>query len=206
MSTAGAFWEISSRGNDCGKDKMLMKKNNEKWTTFSTGPGICGISWNDEGVTSFHLPEASGRLIEKRLKKITGNPEPADVQPGWIKKVLRKVKAHMKGDVQDFSDVPLCMNENSEFQLAVFREARKIPPGTVVTYGELAALVGKPGAARAVGTALGKNPALLFVPCHRVIRTSGNLGGFSAPGGLKTKAALLECEGVCLPKPSEKSQ
>ena len=85
--------------------------------------------------------------------------------------------------------------------LSVFQAARKIPSGTVTTYGELANLIGKPNAARAVGRALGKNPIPLLVPCHRVIASSGNLGGFSGPGGLATKVALLECEGVYLAKP-----
>ncbi len=106
------------------------------------------------------------------------------------------MKAHMKGHAQDFSDAPLHFSGISAFMLSVYQAAQKIPPGTVVTYGELAAAVGKPKAARAVGSALAKNPIPLIVPCHRVIASAGKLGGFSAPGGLATKVRLLECEGL----------
>ena len=71
----------------------------------------------------------------------------------------------------------------------------RIPFGNVCSYGELATVVGKPGAARAVGQALGANPIALIVPCHRIIGYDGHLHGFSAPNGLQTKAWLLRLEG-----------
>lgn len=178
-----------------------MKKQDAGWTTFSTSLGVCGVSWKAQGITSFSLPEASGKSIEKRLKEITGNAKASSTLPRWIKDLTQKVKAHMKGHSQDFSSVPLHVDGISEFMRSVYQAAKKIPPGEVVTYGELAVRMGKSDAARAVGSALGKNPIPLIVPCHRVITSSGELGGFSAPGGLKTKAALLELEGVSLAKP-----
>jgi O-6-methylguanine DNA methyltransferase len=178
-----------------------MDKQNTGWTTFSTPLGICGMSWNTQGVTSFFLPEASGKSIEKRLKEIAGNAKPLSVPPRWIKELIQKVKTHMKGRSQDFSTVPLYFDGITEFMRSVYQSSQKIPAGKVVTYGELAARIGRPDAIRAVGSALAKNPIPLIVPCHRVIASSGKLGGFSAPGGLKTKAALLELEGVSLEKP-----
>jgi O-6-methylguanine DNA methyltransferase len=178
-----------------------MEGSDTAWTTFSTSLGVCGVGWTARGVDSFSLPEASGTSVETRLKEITGSATASSSPPPWVKELIRKVKAHMKGRTQDFSAIPLDLSRISGFMLSVFQSARKIPSGTVTTYGELANLVGKPNAARAVGRALGKNPTPLLVPCHRVIASSGNLGGFSGPGGLATKVALLECEGVYLAKP-----
>jgi methylated-DNA-[protein]-cysteine S-methyltransferase len=78
------------------------------------------------------------------------------------------------------------------------REAvRSIPPGETATYGEIARAIGDPGAARAVGAALGSNPFPIVVPCHRVLAADGALHGFSAPGGIATKRRMLEIE--CAP-------
>ena len=82
----------------------------------------------------------------------------------------------------------------TKFQLAVWTEIAKITPGTTKTYSELANLLGKPKSARAVANACGKNPYPGPIPCHRVIRSDGSLGGYSGLGGIKTKQRLLERE------------
>ncbi|MEK7628013.1 MAG: MGMT family protein [Patescibacteria group bacterium] len=84
------------------------------------------------------------------------------------------------------------------FQKKVWHELCKIKKGQVITYAELARRIGKPKAIRAVGNAVGKNPLAPEVPCHRVIRTDGSLGGYSGKGGVKTKLALLKKEGAAL--------
>jgi methylated-DNA-[protein]-cysteine S-methyltransferase len=81
------------------------------------------------------------------------------------------------------------------FQKEVLLATVAIPFGQVRTYGELAALLGKPGAARAVGTALARNPMALVIPCHRVVGSDRKLHGFAAPDGIRSKARLLELEG-----------
>jgi methylated-DNA-[protein]-cysteine S-methyltransferase len=78
----------------------------------------------------------------------------------------------------------------------VFEIARTIPPGRTLSYGEVAQALGDATLARAVGQALGRNPFPIIVPCHRVLAAGGKAGGFSAPGGVKTKARLLEIEGA----------
>ena len=83
----------------------------------------------------------------------------------------------------------------TDFQIRVWQELRKIPKGQVITYTELAKRIGRPRAVRAVANACGANPLLVIVPCHRVLRSDGSLGGFSAPGGVKRKAQLLRQEG-----------
>jgi O-6-methylguanine DNA methyltransferase len=178
-----------------------MERPYAAWITFSTALGICGMSWSPEGIDFFSLPETSATSIEERLRTSTGIAKASSSPPRWVREVIRKVKSHMKGQAQDFSDAPLHFSGISAFMHSVYQTAQEIPPGTVVTYGELAERAGTPGAARAVGSALGKNPIPLIVPCHRVIASSGKLGGFSAPGGLATKVRLLECEGVYLSKP-----
>ncbi len=86
----------------------------------------------------------------------------------------------------------------TKFQLKVWAYLRKIPYGTVKTYSQVAQAIGKPLAARAVANAIGKNPRVPKIPCHRVIRTDGSIGGYSGKGGLKTKKLLLKREGVTL--------
>lgn len=107
----------------------------------------------------------------------------------------RKLTAHLSGKPQDFRDLPLKTDGLSDFSQQVYRAAQAIPSGHTLTYLELAKKLGKPGAVRAVGGALGKNPFLLVVPCHRILAAGGKLGGFSAPGGGDTKQLLLAAEG-----------
>ena len=86
------------------------------------------------------------------------------------------------------------MKAYTPFQQAVWRACMEIPAGQTRSYGWIAKKIGKPGAVRAVGSALGRNPFAPVVPCHRVIKSDGTLGGFSAPGGLKVKIKLLKKE------------
>jgi methylated-DNA-[protein]-cysteine S-methyltransferase len=86
------------------------------------------------------------------------------------------------------------MERISPFHRRVYEAARTIAPGTTLSYGELAALMGAPGSARAVGQALGRNPFAIVVPCHRVLAAGGKVGGFSANGGIVTKLRLLAIE------------
>jgi len=88
--------------------------------------------------------------------------------------------------------------EGSQFEIKVWNELRKIPFGETRSYKQIAINIGHPKAARAVANACGKNPKPIIIPCHRVIRTNGKIGGFSAPGGSKTKRQLLAKEGVII--------
>ena len=84
----------------------------------------------------------------------------------------------------------------TEFQIQVWNYLKRIPRGQVTTYGEIAKALGRPRAARAVGTAVGKNPNAPEVPCHRVVLSNGAIGDYSATGGIGKKITLLESEGV----------
>jgi methylated-DNA-[protein]-cysteine S-methyltransferase len=88
--------------------------------------------------------------------------------------------------------------KGTKFQLKVWNYLKKIPRGKVKTYSEVAKAIGKPLAVRAVANAIGKNPLAPQIPCHRVIRSDGSLGGYSGKGGIKAKRLLLKKEGVTL--------
>ena len=112
----------------------------------------------------------------------------------FVPDVLQRVHRQLAGEQVDFTDVPLDLDWCTPFQRAVVEAARAVPWGDVVTYGELAAHAGYPGAARAVGSVCAGNRFWLLVPCHRVVAASG-IGGYGASGtGLKQR--LLELEGV----------
>ncbi|MBI5139327.1 MGMT family protein [Candidatus Nomurabacteria bacterium] len=86
--------------------------------------------------------------------------------------------------------------EGTEFQKNVWRALLKISKGKTITYKDLAKMIGEPKAIRAVANAVGRNPCAPEIPCHRVVRSDGGLGGYSGKGGVKTKKKLLQKEGV----------
>ncbi len=88
--------------------------------------------------------------------------------------------------------------QGTKFQVKVWKYLKKIPKGTVKTYSQVAKSIGKPSSIRAVANAIGKNPFPPQIPCHRVIRSDGSLGGYSGKGGVETKKNLLKKEGILL--------
>jgi methylated-DNA-[protein]-cysteine S-methyltransferase len=112
--------------------------------------------------------------------------------------VLDRLIRYADGEPVDLRDVPIALDHLSTFQRRVVKACRAIPPGERRTYGELAAVAGSPGAARAVGSVMANNRVPLIVPCHRVVASGGKLGGFSSPQGLAMKWRLLELETASL--------
>lgn len=109
-------------------------------------------------------------------------------------RVARMLQRFAEGEPVDFSDIAVSYDGLTTFQQVVIAACRAIPWGQTISYGELAAEVGHPGAARAVGTVMRKNRVPLIVPCHRVLAAGGRLGGYSAPSGLRMKQRLLALE------------
>src|SRR5574340_670278 len=109
-------------------------------------------------------------------------------------KTGRQIEAYLAGDAVDFSIADLDFGDCGRFERRVLLADHQIPRGRVMSYGGLAAKVGVPGGARAVGNVMAGNPFPWVIACHRVIGSDGSLGGFG--GGLKMKRALLEKEGV----------
>ncbi len=113
----------------------------------------------------------------------------------WNDDFVRRLKAYAAGEPVEFDDVQIELGNLSRFRRRVLRQCRRIPYGQTLTYGQLAAKAGSPGAARAVGNCMAANRFPLVVPCHRVVAAGGRLGAFSAPGGTRTKRRLLMLEG-----------
>ena len=105
-----------------------------------------------------------------------------------------EIVAYLGGELREFS-LPIDWRLVTRFQSLVLHATAQIPLGQVRTYGELAQMIGKPRAARAIGGAMARNPLPLVIPCHRVVNAKRALHGYSAPGGLETKAWLLTLEG-----------
>ena len=112
----------------------------------------------------------------------------------WNPPLVARLKAYASGSPDEFLDVPVDFSECTGFERRVLRLCRQIPLGKTLTYGQLAAKAGSPRAARAIGRSMARNRVAIIVPCHRVVGSGGQLGGYSAPGGTATKRRLLELE------------
>jgi methylated-DNA-[protein]-cysteine S-methyltransferase len=161
---------------------------------FETAIGRCTIAWSAAGITGLRLPEASDATAPRRFGRRF--PGIARTPPPPAAAAITRIQAFLAGAGDDFASLTLDESEVGEFDRAVYRQARAIPAGATETYGAIAARLGDPALARAVGQALGRNPWPIVVPCHRVTGADGRMGGFSAPGGRATKRRLLELEGA----------
>ena len=160
---------------------------------FDTAIGACGIAWTQDALAAVQLPEADADGTRRRLRRATGEvPEAAP--PEFVQAAIARIQALLQGAHDDLCDLPLDLEDLPAFHRKVYEVTRAIPPGEVLTYGEVARRVGEPGASRAVGQALGRNPFAPVVPCHRVLAAGGRSGGFSAEGGAQTKLRMLEIE------------
>jgi methylated-DNA-[protein]-cysteine S-methyltransferase len=135
-------------------------------------------SWKNRISNSPYLPEAK-------------------FNKSYFKNLQEKIIAYFDGDSVNFGlDIPVTLNGFRGFSCRVLTACRDIKFGQKTTYAGLAKKAGRPNAGRAVGNALARNPLPLIIPCHRVIRSDGKLGGFSAPGGISIKKKLLALEGI----------
>ncbi|MEU3659070.1 methylated-DNA--[protein]-cysteine S-methyltransferase [Streptomyces sp. NPDC032940] len=170
------------------------------WTVAGTGIGPLLLAATGDGLVNvvFHATDAvRDRALERLESRLGARPVEA---PGFplLAEAVRQLEAYFAGERHDF-DLPLDWSLISGFNRQVLRElASGVPYGSVVGYGDLAGRVGQPGAAQAVGMAMGANPLPVVVPCHRVVESDGGIGGFG--GGVDTKRRLLALEGV-LPEP-----
>jgi methylated-DNA-[protein]-cysteine S-methyltransferase len=164
-----------------------------QYTLFDTPLGRCGIAWNARGVAALQLPEANDAATRAKLFDKIGETEPASPPPA-VQRAIAGINALMRGQASDLAAVPLDMSGVPLFHRRVYEAVRAIPPGASLSYGEVAAKAEAPGAARAVGQAMRRNPFSLLVPCHRVFAAGGKIGGYSAYGGLATKLRLLSLE------------
>jgi methylated-DNA-[protein]-cysteine S-methyltransferase len=163
------------------------------FSLFHTAIGQCGVAWSERGIAGVQLPEASeAETRERMLQRFPTAAEGAP--PPGVRQALDRIVALLEGRRSDLSTIALDMDGVPPFHRRVYELARTIPPGKTLSYGEIAAQLGAPGAARAVGQALGHNPFPIVVPCHRVLAAGGRIGGFSAHGGTATKRRMLAVE------------
>ena len=163
------------------------------YTTVRTNLGTIALGYSEHGVSRVLLPWADWN--EPRPSDLAAAGLKTEARaPAPIAEIARALQAHVNGEVQDFSEVPLDTSGVSPFLLRAQRAAQQIPPGQTRTYGELAALAGAPAAVRAAGTAMATNRWPIVVPCHRVFARS-DFGNYSAASGLHTKLRLLWREG-----------
>jgi O-6-methylguanine DNA methyltransferase len=169
---------------------VLLRTGLADGYTRRDGPlGPVFVAFGDRGVSFVGLAGDSGRF-EAAARRHIGRPVlPVEPPAALAAAVDRAIAAGRPGRLGlDFGGL-------SEFQAAVLRKTAEIPRGEVRPYGWIAAEIGRPGAVRAVGSALARNPVPLIVPCHRVVRSDGTLGQYSL-GGAANKPRLLETEGV----------
>jgi len=169
-----------------------------KYTIFNTRWGYFGLAGTEYGLLRAQLP---GPKPEKIKSLLLMNPPPVnqefriDFDKTCFKMLQEQITAYFEGICVNFSiDIPLALDGLSSFGISVLTACRSIKYSQTMTYGQLAKKSGRPNASRAVGSALAKNPLPLIIPCHRVVRSDGKIGGFSAPGGISLKKKMLELE------------
>jgi len=173
---------------------MILNKS-----SFRTKIGILYYLWIDgeEGQKVAYISTSSNSLKDyikkigtdrKILNKISVNKKKLPI-------LERKISDYMDGNLKDIGLEPVFLT-GSEFEKRIWMAAIKVSFGKTSSYREIAEICGRPRACRAVGNAMGKNPVLILIPCHRIIKSDGSHGGFSAGPGLKKK--LLALEGIVI--------
>lgn len=178
----------------------MSKIKKSGYAVFPTALGKCAVAWSDDAITALLLPENSDSKLKQKCREFLSDyPEsisPENAMPERIGKAIFQIQKYFAGEEYNFKRIKIDLTGVSPFALRVYHELQKIEAGCTISYKGLAQRCASPGASRAVGSAVACNPVPLLIPCHRVINADGRLGGFSAGGGLKLKAAMLRREGV----------
>jgi methylated-DNA-[protein]-cysteine S-methyltransferase len=165
------------------------------YAIFDTGIGRCGIAWSELGIVAVQLPEA--REIDTRRRLFRLYPEAREMRPPMmVELAMEGVATLLRGGDADLSEIALDMTGISVFNQRVYEWARTIPRGETLTYNELAALMRRDGAGYSVAEAIGKNPFMVIVPCHRVLEAGHYADKISPFGGTISKRHLLSLEGT----------
>ncbi len=160
---------------------------------FKTAIGWCGLVMEQRKVRRLYIGYAAPRQLKQHIRNDCGD----DIRlrhSAAMRMIIQKLRSYCSGKKVSLRRVPMDWSSLTPFQQKVLRAAAQIPCGSVETYGGIAHRIGSPHSARAVGNALGSNPFPLLIPCHRIIRGDGNIGGFSARAGVHLKERLLRLE------------
>jgi len=162
------------------------------YTVFKTKWGYFGLAGTQAGLLRTCLPmPGAGRVKSLLLEHYPS----ARYKKGLFRPLQEQIIAYFEGAYVDFDkDIPILLEGFSPFARSVLAACRAVRYGRTISYGQLTAKAGAPKAARAVGGVMARNPTPLIIPCHRVIRSDGKIGGFSATGGASLKKRMLEME------------
>ena len=170
-----------------------MERTDLRFVLTPTPRGPAAVVGGDAGICGVILTGLPPkRLTQEVLRRWPGAKE----DDRGLRRSAAAVTRYFEKGKTPTGSFRLDLDGVGEFRRRVYEALLAIPAGETRTYARIAQAIGHPGAHRAVGSAVARNPIPLFVPCHRVIRTDGSLGGFTAEGGLPLKAAMLALEGV----------
>lgn len=168
-----------------------VKKFPPRTAVIETALGWIAFAWRETELQRLTLgysdPQAAHDALELTDTETYGRSR-------FATDLSERLQRYANGHREDFIAVKINTDHLSPFQLQVIERCRQIPRGRTLTYRELATRVGSPNAARAVGNVMRTNRYPLIIPCHRVVASNGNLGGYSAPTGLELKKRLLDLE------------
>ncbi|NRA64017.1 MAG: MGMT family protein [Pseudobacteriovorax sp.] len=167
---------------------------------FATKYGYAALAVDSDELQRLWLPYSNldrlrQELVDEGYYPFEWNKETPEF-PSWVDHLVELIQRYFRGLLThpDFSFVPLNKTSWSRFQNLVYKALHEVPYGMTMTYRELADKIGSPGAARAVGTCMAKNKFPLIMPCHRIIKSDGKIGNFTADGSVQLKQAMLSIE------------
>ncbi|MHC4624445.1 MAG: methylated-DNA--[protein]-cysteine S-methyltransferase [Planctomycetota bacterium] len=167
-----------------------------RYTVFETRWGYFGLAGAGAGLLRTCLPMPNASRVESLLLE---NHPSARHEKGLFRPLQEQITAYFQGSYVDFdADMPVLFMDLSSFARSVLAACRGVRYGRTISYGQLAAKAGSPKAARAIGGVMARNPLPLIIPCHRIVRADGRIGGFSAIGGISLKKKMLEMESHAL--------
>ncbi|MBA7571594.1 methylated-DNA--[protein]-cysteine S-methyltransferase [Candidatus Atribacteria bacterium 1244-E10-H5-B2] len=170
-----------------------MSEKYLKCTIFLTAWGWTGFVVDRKGLRIFVLPEERKEDVLFKIKKELKYNNLFEDNRGW-ESLIKKVKEYFAGKKVDFIDCQLNLDNYTNFQKKVLQIVKEIPYGEIRSYKEAAEAAGYPRAYRAVGNTMRNNPLPLIIPCHRIIKSDGGLGGFSGKEGIALKRKMIDLE------------
>ena len=201
MTRTGAVSLVSSDESVPPPIVGRMDQNRLGFAVIPTAIGECALIWNEKAeIVGSALPHGGADQVRGAVQG--WYPTAVEAPPTPVAPAVTALTRLLHDGVGDLRGITLDMTGVADFDRRVYEVVRAIPPGSTRTYGEVATELGSPGAAQAVGQAMGRNPFPPIVPCHRVLAAGRRVGGFSARGGSRTKLRMLETEGVHLEQPA----
>lgn len=165
------------------------------YSVFKTHWGFFGLLGDETALRRSCLPlPEKNTVISHLIEDFDQKSKSSNIFSNYQQLIC----AYFDGQPADFSYIPVCLSQFSPFQQSILHTLQSLNYGKIISYTEIAALSHHPKAVRAVANTIAQNPLPLIIPCHRILRKDGSLGGFSAPGGTETKKRLLHLENPSL--------